>query len=208
MRAAMRMAWILVALGGLATWGAATGVLNPRRTPALEELADPAGALRTLRAYDVDYGLLGDQPPDAWSFRRIGDGAGHEGLLYVAYFERGRRWSGRPHELSVCYRANGWTPIGAGQELRTSQGARAQVHRFERDGDRIRVIHWVQTPGLLPGSESFAGYLRRIFGPARLRQDVASVYLEFPDSQTPGEAVLQEAVGAWMVSLEALWGPG
>lgn len=198
------IAWFLLALGGATSWGIAIGWLNPVHPPDLMALPEEIGPLRTLRIYEVDSGLLGDLPPDRFTFRQVGDGAGHEGEMYLAYFERGRRWSGRPHDLETCYRSGGWQ-AEAPRTLQTPSGARLSAQDFTKDGERIRVFHWIQQPGLLPGSEGMAAQLRRMFGPAILRQDMASIYLQFPAAQAPADESAIQTTEALIRALEALW---
>lgn len=204
MKVAWQGAWTALALGGALSWGTATGFLNPVAAPALDDLPAQLGLLSTLAVFEVDPGLLGEWPPDGFTYRRVADPAGREGLLYAAWFERGRRWSGRPHELEICYQVAGWEPETR-RRLWTAAGASFTAQDFHSDQGRIRVFHWTQQPGLAPGSESVGGYLRRMMGPSRLRQDMASIYLEFPLEQAPEDAVAAEAAGLLMDWLETAW---
>jgi hypothetical protein len=199
-----RFAWTVLALGGAATWGVAIGWLNPVHPPDLDALPSQLGSLRTLEVYPVDSGLLGDLPPDRYTFRRVGDESGRAGEFYVAYFERGRRWSGRPHDVDVCYRAGGWE-AEAPRTLTTASGARLQAQDFHKDEAKIRVFYWIQQPGFLPGEAGITAHLRRMLGPAILRQDVASIYFQFPSDQAPADAEVVAAADVLMRSLDALW---
>lgn len=205
-RGLSHLAWLLLLLGGGLTWSVSTGLLNPVHPPDLTILPAELGAFRTLEVYDVDASLLGDLPPDRYTFRRVADGAGHEANLYLAYYNRGRRWSGRPHDLPLCYRAAGWTPAGS-EVLHTPSGARCEAQNFRLGERQIRVFYWVQQPGLQPGDESAQGYLRRMFKSDRLRQDMASAYLEFPAAAAPADADALLAVQALMSALDGLWSP-
>ena len=199
-----RFAWAMLALGGAATWGVAIGWLNPVHPPDLDALPEQLGTLRTLETYAVDSGLLGDLPPDRFTFRRIGDGEGREGELYLAYFERGRRWSGRPHDVDVCYQAGGWEAEPR-RALRTPSGAVLHAQDFRKEDAAIRVFYWIQQPGFRPGEAGMTAHLRRMLGPAILRQDMASIYLQFPGAQAPSDAEAVAAADALMTSLDALW---
>lgn len=203
-KALPRLAWMLLLLGGAVTWGVTTGALNPRITPDLDALPASLGDFRTLEVFSVDSGLLGDLPPDRFTFRRIGDDAGRAGLLYLAYFERGRRWSGRPHDVPVCYRAEGWEPLGE-RQLETPSGAHFGIQDFSRGEEQIRVCYWIQQPGLLPGHETPRAYLGRMFGKARLRQDMASVYFEFPMAANLSDPEAIRTAQDLMTAMDGLW---
>lgn len=200
----LRVAWLLLALGGVMSWGLAMGWLNPIHPPDLEALPLEFGGLRTLEIYPVDSSLLGDLPPDRYTFRRIGVEEEDQGELYVAYFERGRRWSGRPHDLEVCYRAAGWELLQS-RVLWTSSGAMIQAQDFRKETATIRVFHWIQQPGLMPGKMGMGAQLQRMRGPAILRQDVASNYLQFPIEDAPPDERAVVAAEALIQGLEALW---
>lgn len=200
----LRLAWLLLALGGGATWGVAFGWLNPVHAPDLASLPDDFGSLRTLQIYSVDSDLLGEQPPDRFIYRLLGDEDGHTAELYVAWFERGRRWSGRPHNLETCYRADGWE-AGPSRRLTAPDGAVWTAQEFSKPERSILVHHWIQQPGLPAGVSSPVAMLRRLLTPFRLRQDVASVYLQFPIDASLSDAEAARAAQALMTSIEDLW---
>jgi len=199
-----RFAWLVLALAGTATWGVSTGWLNPIQPPDLSQLPAELGGFRILETYSVDSGLLGDLPPDRFRFSRIEDDVGRSGQLYVAYFERGRRWSGRPHDLATCYRAGGWE-AGPDRVMSTDSGASLTVQDFRMEERQIRVFHWIQQPGLEPGELSPAAMVQRMFGPFSLRQDMASIYLEFPLEHSPSDLEAVRAAQALMDGLAQLW---
>jgi hypothetical protein len=200
------LAFLTLGLGGAIAWGSSTGILNPRVEPALEELPLQFGPLRHVLTHDVDSGLLGDLPPDLFTFQDLSDEAGNVGKLYIAYYKRGRRWSGRPHDLTICYRAIGYDMLG-GRLRRLGDGSEVWMRRFTstKTGEEITVVHWLQRPGLLPGHDGAADYLGRMTSLQGLRQDVASVYLEFPSAAMPGEQQLLDAAQAVIDSLATVW---
>lgn len=191
-------------LGGVISWGSSTGLLNPGAEPDLEALPVQFGPLHRTTIYQVDSGLLGDLPPDRFTFQEIEDEEGHSGKLYIAYYHRGRRWSGRPHELTICYRAIGYDYLG-GTTRELADGSIVRWSTFTRKGEEIVVVHWLQRPGLQPGHESASDYLGRMTTLDGLRQDVASVYLEFPAAAAPPEAALLDAAEAVSHSLAQVW---
>lgn len=191
-------------LGGAISWGSSTGLLNPGAEPQLDQLPKQFGALEHVITYEVDSGLLGDLPPDRFTFQDLKDEQGNIGKLYVAYYRRGRRWSGRPHELTICYRAMGYHMLG-GVERPLADGSRVRWTTFTKEGKEIQVVHWLQRPGLQPGHDSAGDYLGRMTSLDGLRQDVASVYLEFPVEASPSDEVLLEAAQAVSDALAASW---
>jgi len=191
-------------LGGTITWGSATGWLNPGQNLPLSALGQQFGPLHSVLIHDVDSGLLGDLPPDSFTFQTVQDDADREGLLYIAYYRRSRRWSGRPHELTICYRAIGYDLLD-GRQLQTAAGSRYWLHHFSREGKEVQVLHWLQRPGMLPGEEGVLDHLKRIFSPQGLRQDVVSAYLEFPVEAGLGEDTLLLAATAISEDLAEIW---
>jgi hypothetical protein len=198
------LAWILLFLGGAVTWGVSLGALNPAVPPDLAALPEDLGGFRTLEVFPVDSEVLGELPPDRFTFRAVGDEAGHVGELYAAYFTRGRRWSGRPHDLEYCYRAQGYESESL-RHLTTADGSRFAAQDFVDGEKKIRVFHWVQYPGIRPGQESPKNYLMRILDDTRLRQDMASIYVEFPLKSVPTDEAACQAVQALMSALDRLW---
>ena len=122
------------------------------------------------------------------------------GKLWIAYYARGRRWSGRPHDLPGCYRADGWEETAA-RRIATPGGAALWSRDFAREDASIRVVHWVQHPGVLPG----ATLLDRLRSGSGTRRDVASVYWEFPAAAAPPDASFASASQALIDELERLW---
>lgn len=203
-RAVKILAWIVLGLGGAVTWGVSLGALNPAVPPDLAALPDDLGGFRTLQVFPVDSGVLGELPPDRFTFRAVGDEAGHVGQLYAAYFTRGRRWSGRPHDLEYCYRALGYESESL-RFLHTADGSRFAAQDFSDGEKKIRVFHWMQHPGMRPGQESPKNYLKRILDDSRLRQDMASIYVEFPLESVPSDMAATHAAQAMMLALDRLW---
>ncbi len=198
------MALIALSLGGAISWGSSTGLLNPGAEPQLDQLPKQFGPLQHVTTFDVDSGLLGDLPPDGFTFQDLADADGNIGKLYIAYYKRGRRWSGRPHELTICYRAIGYDQLG-GTERTLADGSRVRWTNFTKDGQEIQVVHWLQRPGLQPGHDSAGDYLRRMTSLDGLRQDVASVYLEYPVDASPSQETLLEAAQAVSEALADIW---
>ena len=106
--------------------------------------------------------------------------------------------------MDVCYRASGWEAEEA-STLQTSAGARLLAQNFRKEDAAIRVFYWIQQPGFLPGEAGITAHLRRMLGPAILRQDVASVYFQFPLDGAPSDAEAVAAAAALMDGLDALW---
>ena len=124
--------------------------------------------------------------------------------MYLAYFERGLRWSGYPHPVDICYRSLGFEDLDA-RVLWTQAGARLSVHDFDREGEQVRVLHWQQRPSLVPGTEDAGALLGRLRTVDGLRQDVASIYFEFPLAGAPSDAELASAAADLIPALESLW---
>jgi len=200
-------AWIALALAGVLSWAVGDGRVAASRAPELATLPDELGRLTLGADVSFDAELLGESPPDRWTFREVaapGADAPLEGVLYVAYFLRGKRWSGRPHPVEVCYDALGWEELEA-RSVEGPAGSLFWSRRFEREGRRIRVFHWLQRPGQRPRSGFWSELAGRFRGVAGLRQDVASIYWEFPDEGAPEEALLAEASEALTAALERAW---
>lgn len=171
--------------------------------PALEDLATRPGPtdLEIGEAIPFDLTALGEQPPEAHAYRTVRDAQGHEGRLFLAYYERAKRWSGRPHDLEGCYAAAGWTEVEA---RRLDAAPFPWARTFERDGARIRVVHWIDVPGADPAPGA-RGLLTRLSSSSGFRRDVVSAYVEFPLEEAPDDAGLASLAGAVSTALEDLW---
>ena len=84
------------------------GLLAHARTPDLATLPETLGPLTLGAEIPFDAAALGQTPPEAFTFRAVIDAAGHEGRLFVAYYARAQRWSGRPHDVDRCFTAMGY----------------------------------------------------------------------------------------------------
>ena len=182
------------------------GYLGEPVAPDLTRLPGRLGPLEVLEEFALDPATLGEQPPERATFRRVRDEHGHEGKLFVAYYERAQRWSGRPHDVEKCFAALGWQEREA---HRLDQAHRLWSRLFvrEREGESesIRVVHWLECPG--PDHDRFdlRELLSRITSGRGFRPDVASVYLEFPADSAPDERASCAAVSALSLALEQLW---
>lgn len=197
-------AWLTLLAAAALAHLVSQGTLNPAVTPDLDQLPAQLGSIEMAEIYDIDPVSLGDLPPTEFRFQQIFTESGVEGRMYLAYFERGKRWSGFPHPVDICYRALGWDDLSF-RRLQTSSGARLSLHDFDREGEQIRVLHWQQRPSLVPGTESAGALLGRVRTPDRLRQDVASVYFEFPLEGAPSDEQFVEAAEVLIAALEILW---
>ena len=68
-----RSAWLLLMLGGLASWAIATGALGGPRPPLLEQLPAQLGTLQRAAIHDVDPGLLAACRPEGQDFSLLID---------------------------------------------------------------------------------------------------------------------------------------
>ena len=198
------LAWGILLLGGGISLFCNSGLLNPSVTPNLAQLQEQIGPFARDFEIEVDPELLGDLPPETFTFQNILGPDGQYGRMYIAYYSRGRRWSGRPHALEVCYRAMGYTELDV-QTLSTPSGARLWSRIFERESQTVKVIHWLQKPGRLPKEESFSHHLGRIFTKNGLRQDVASIYFEFDLADAPSDEAFLAASEELIAQVEGLW---
>ena len=101
-------------LGWLTLFGAAafsalveSGALGRARAPEFARLQTNLGVLKLGPELDFDVEALGSTPPERFAFFPL-EVEGHTGRLFLAYYERAQRWSGRPHDLEKCYAALGW----------------------------------------------------------------------------------------------------
>ena len=199
-----RFSWLLLFCAGTLSHLSSRGVLNPTVMPNLEGLPYQFGSLTRGDLYEVDPLAMGSLPPDRFLYQEVLTPAGASGLCYLAYFERGKRWSGYPHNVDVCFRSLGWNELDS-RAIETPGGAKLQLTDFQREEEQIRVVYWQQRPSLLPGSQSASQHLARLGSVDVLRQDIASVYFEFPVTSAPTDEEFGLAADALILSLESLW---
>jgi len=198
------LAWGLLLLGGGVSLFCNSGLLNPSVIPDLNLLEPQLGLFARDFEIEVDPELLGDLPPETFTFQNILGPDGQYGRMYIAYYSRGRRWSGRPHDLQVCYRAMGYTESDV-NTLTTKSGAVLWSRVFQRENQTVKVIHWLQKPGRLPKEEGAWDHLQRVFQKNGLRQDVASIYFEFDLADAPSDEAFAGAAEELMGQVESLW---
>ncbi|MHC4823528.1 MAG: exosortase-associated EpsI family protein [Planctomycetota bacterium] len=198
------IAWLALVAGGALSLLCNSGWVNPSQVPELHDIHAEMGPLKANYTIDVDPGILGDLPPEAFLFQSLAGPDGQEGRLYIAYYTRGRRWSGRPHDVDVCYRSMGYQELSAHQ-IETPSGSILWSRVFERGDETKRVVHWLQKPGRAPGPESVWDLLWLLGSPSGLRQDIASIYLEFDLETAPSETDLADAAQALIEEVETLW---
>ena len=107
------IAWCALGLAGLLSFLVQSGEVAAPLPPDLDRIPERLGTLSLQGDIPFDVTVLGELPPERWLFQQAVDSDTRRGLLYVAYFERGRRWSGRPHPVEVCYYAQGWEELEA-----------------------------------------------------------------------------------------------
>lgn len=197
------LAWGALLLGGALSYLVNTGVVASV-PPDLTKMAPEMGSI--VRNYEIEFPIeaLGDLPPERFTFQSIAGPDGQEGRLFVSYYKRSRRWSGRPHDLDVCYRSMGYAERDT-EVWQTPEGATLWSRIFENQERKVRVVHWLQTPGTLPGPVSLLDKLGRIGDSDGLRQDIASVYLEFELETAPDKEALVSASQAVIEDLDRLW---
>lgn len=198
----VRSAWLALFVGAGFSFLVERGCLGAAVAPDLARLPARLGTLEVLEEIELEPGALGAQPPERHAFRRVRDAQGHEGRLFVAYYARAQRWSGRPHDVEKCYAALGWEEREA---RHLSEAHRPWSRLFERDGESIRVVHWLERPGADEDQLEWRQLGERLSSLRGFRPDVASVYLEFPADAAPGDAEAEGAVAALSSALESLW---
>lgn len=200
------LAWLTLYCAAAFSFLVETGRLGAPRAPDLTRLPERLAGLEILEEIPVDTGAFGAQPPERHAYRRVRDARGQEGCLFIAWYERAQRWSGRPHDVEKCFTALGWQEREA---RRLEEEHRPWSRRFERarDGgtEAIRVVHWLERPG--PDLDRLSGreLLARLRSTRGFRQDVASVYFEFPAEAAPPDAEFVGAVRELSRVLEELW---
>lgn len=200
------LAWTALLLAGLLSILVDRGILGRPIAPDLERLPDEFALLHLVEEIPVAPAALGEYPPERFHFGRYADDAGRAGLLYLAWYQRGRRWSGRPHATEICFRADGWREFEARRVVR-SDGQVLWSRGFEREGERIRVVHWLERPGRGRGGSLASRIANRVL-PHRegaLRQDMAAIYWQFDEAMRPDDEELVAASAAVSRSLRARW---
>jgi uncharacterized protein DUF3485 len=199
-----KLSWFSLIAGGLLSLITSTGWFNPAVTPDLQKFPAQMGPFLRNYEIEVDPLILGDLPPERYSFQSIAGPDGQEGRLYIAYYARSRRWSGRPHDVNVCFRSQGFEEFQT-ETLLTTRGAVLWSRVFRKPEREVRVVHWQQRPGTLPSPREPFDTLRRLLTPQGLRQDVASIYLEFDLDTAPQDKDLAAASQAIIDQIEQLW---
>lgn len=197
------LAWLSLALGGLLSYLCNTGMV-PTIAPDLQLLQAEMGPVVRNYEIPVEAAILGDLPPERFTFQSIAGPEGQEGRLYVAYYKRSRRWSGRPHDLDICYRSMGYSELET-EQWEVPGGGLVWGRVFEKPDRKVRVVHWLQNPGLAPGPDSVIKKISRLTTAHGLRQDIASIYMEFDYEGAPSKEALSEAAQAVIDDVESLW---
>lgn len=189
-----------------------SGFLGRPVAPDLTGLPARIGALELLEELPLDPADLGEQPPERSAFLRVRDARGNEGRLFIAYYERAQRWSGRPHDVEKCYASLGWQERSA---HRLDEAHRPWSRLFARAApgggpgesteESIRVVHWIERPG--PDEDRLAAseLLARLGSARGFRPDVASLYLEFPAGAGPDDGECVAVVQELSRLLESRW---
>ncbi len=196
------LAWIALYLGAAFSFAVERGLFGAPVTPDLALLPAQFGPLERLEALPVEPEAMGDDPPERYAFHRVRDARGNEGRLFIAYYERAQRWSGRPHDVELCYASLGWKEREA---RRLDESHRPWSRRFEREGNEIRVVHWIERPGPDHDRLALGELAERLVSGRGFRPDVASIYLEFEAGFEPSDADCAAAVTELSRALEALW---
>jgi hypothetical protein len=200
-----RLAWCLLALAGLLANGTELGFFGRPVPPNLERLAGRSfGAFAPVETIAVAPENLGDQPPLRRLFHSYRAPDGAQGVMFAAYYPKDRRWSGRPHPVELCFAADGWA-LGEQRVLRAASGALYRSSELSRSEQRIRLVHWLQHPGALPGEGLLESLRRRVSRASALRRDVLSVYWEFDSDAAPSDEVMTAACEQMREAVEALW---
>jgi hypothetical protein len=178
------------------------GLFARARTPDLASLPATLGAFTLGPEIPFDADALGQTPPEAFTFRTLTDAAGREGRLFVAYYARAQRWSGRPHDVDKCFTAMGY----AEREVHTLDEAhRPWSRRFEKDAGSIRVVHWLERPGDDRNELGLRPLAARLADGSGFRPDVCSVYFEFAEGDAPSDAEAAAVVAALSRAIDANW---
>jgi len=202
MRLFQPLSWILLFVAGAFSLLIESGLLIQPVPPDLSRLPERLATIELLEDLPVDPQALGEQPPERYAYRRVRDIHGHEGKLFVAYYLRAQRWSGRPHAVDRCFVSQGWEELEA---RRLDESHDPWSRRFAREGESIRVVHWLERAGADGDELDWRTLAARLGSSRGFRPDVASIYLEFPEGRAPDDAQCAAFVGALSVALEELW---
>ncbi len=202
MRILSTLPWLALYLCAAFSLAIERGLLGAPRAPDLAALPARLGAFALGPEIELEPGALGKQPPERHAFRLVTDARGNEGRLFVAYYERAQRWSGRPHDVEKCFAALGWQER---EVHRLEEAHRPWSRRFERDGRTIRVVHWLERPGPDEDRLELRQLGARLASGRGFRPDVASIYFEFEEGFAPDDAEAAAAVAALSRALEELW---
>ncbi len=178
------------------------GLFGAAVAPDLARLPTRIGPFELLAELSIEEGALGTEPPERHAFRLVRDAHGNEGHLFIAYYARAQRWSGRPHDVEKCFEALGWREREARQ---LGEAHHPWTRHFERDGKTIRVVHWLERPGPDDDRLDARELAARLASGRGFRPDVASIYFEFPSDAAPDDAESAAAVAALSRTLETLW---
>jgi len=202
MRALHAIPWLALFLAAAFSLLVESGLWIQPVPPDLALLPPRLGSIELLEELPVAPDALGERPPERFSYRRIRDAAGHEGKLFIAYYRRAQRWSGRPHDVDRCFAAQGWEQRAA-TRLDAERGSWSR--RFERAGESIRVVHWLERPGPDGDDLAWQTLVARLASSRGFRPDVASIYFEFREDARPTDAEFEAGVSALSRALEKLW---
>lgn len=206
MSALRTAAWLALYLSAAFACLVEGGFLGRPVAPDLTGFPARIGTLELVEELAFDPAELGQQPPERCAFLRVRDARGHEGRLFIAYYERAQRWSGRPHDVEKCYSALGWLERSAHQlEGDHRPWSRLFVRPGPEGEESIRVVHWLERPG--PDRDQLAWHelLARVVSARGFRPDVASLYLEFPAGAEPDDAECAAAAEELSLLLESRW---
>jgi hypothetical protein len=204
----------LRAFGWFTLFGAASlslvvesGALARARAPELRALESNLGVLKLGPELDFDVEALGSTPPERFAYFEIQDADGRAGTLFLAYYARAQRWSGRPHDLEKCFAAAGWQER---ESHRLEEAHRPWSRGFERPSpegglESIRVVHWLERPGPDEDRLAWSELLARAADGRGLRPDVISAYLQFAAEEAPDDARSAALVAALSAELERVW---
>ena len=206
MRLYRSLAWLTLYLGAALSLLIECGWLGAPRVPNLEELPARLGSLTLAEELAFDPAALGDSPPERFCFRRVIDAEGNEGRLFLAYYRRAQRWSGRPHDVEKCFAALGWEEREAHRIL---EAHRPWSRGFERgapgSNESIRVVHWLERPGPDRDALQLTELAERLRCGNGFRPDVISIYFEFPATASPSDEQYAEAIAELSAALERAW---
>ena len=196
------LAWLALYLCAGLSFLIERGLFGAAHAPDLARLPARLGPFELGDELAIEPGALGSQPPERYLYREVHDAEGHAGRLFVSYYARAQRWSGRPHDVDKCYAALGWQEREA---RHLDEAHRPWTRLFERDGRRLRVVHWLERPGPDDDRLDARELGARLASGRGFRPDVASIYFEFEADAAPCDEESAAAVAALSRALEELW---